>query len=182
MSRGIDDLLESYAPWTAAALYRRAAVVDLRWDETCGKAEEWMWSWAVCLSGASYTSIDTPSSVYLHYPSDNRLTQICDTTLCSTRWRQYILQWVETELAERHLLTPERRRKLIQYYYKDSQVLCDSDAAGWRALYERCRRLDPDFTPHDARPLARALNRAFGYYYGVQWFVRLRRAVKSLQS
>jgi glycosyltransferase involved in cell wall biosynthesis len=182
MQRGVDDMLDSHAPWTAAALYRLSAVKSLRWDETCGKAQEWMWAWTVCLSGARYTSIDEPSSIYVHYPSAARLTHQGNAMLRSTHWRLYILRRVEIELAEQNLLTPDRRRKLIQYYYKDSRTLCEMDPQAWSALCERCRQLDPQFMPHDGQLLARFLNRVLGYYHGVRWFVGLRAGVRRLQA
>ncbi len=62
IERGIDDMLLGRAPWTAAALYKKSSIANMRWDIECQKAQEWLWAWTVCLGGLRFVSLETESS------------------------------------------------------------------------------------------------------------------------
>lgn len=179
LDRGIDDMLLGECPWTAAALYRLASVRHLRWDEHCRKAEEWLWAWDVCISGATFGRLDIPSAVYIHRPIA-RITASGDVFADSTRWRQYILRHVEEELAKKRLLSPARRQALVQYYYKDSKVICEWSRRDWSDLWVHCQRLASGFEPIEYALVPRTLNSLFGTYRGVCLYVWLRSIARRL--
>ena len=118
-----------------------------------------------------------PSAIYVHYEGD-RITQSGRPFIDSTKWRQYILKKIQIRLEELDELTPIRRHKLIQYYYKDSKVLCELDSALWKATYKRCQALDPMYTPEETDPIAGFCVSLFGTYHGICWFVRIRRIAR----
>ena len=178
ISRGIDDMLDGKGPWTSAALYRRAEISSIKWDESIEKAQEWMWAWEVCLAGISFSSLNISSAYYIQYQSSNRITQQGDSLLRSTRWRLKILYNVEKILRERGLLNETRARQLIQYYYKDARVLCNSDVYQWIELHKRMLMLDPKYMPEEKQNIIRIFNKLFGLKKGIIYFVALRKVLK----
>lgn len=179
VERGIDDFLAGRAPWTAAALYRRAALAGLRWDTSIPKSRDWAWAWDVCLSGARFRRLDIVSSIYKHHGGE-RITSGRDSFLVSTRSRQAILRRVEETLRRTDRLTPPRAEALCQYYYKDSKVLCEQGYPLWRDLWTRCRALAPAFRPVEPDRLTRILSRVLGPLQGVRAYVALRRVARAL--
>ncbi len=182
ISRGIDDMLEGKASWTSAALYRKSSIDHLKWDKSIEKAQEWMWAWTVCFDGVPFSRLDIPSTYYVQYQSKGRITQQGDPLLRSTQWRLKILNKVETILREKNLLTPERARKLIQYYYKDARVVCQSDSKAWAELVKRMKNLDDNYKPEEKNPIVRLFNQIFGLHKGIILFVFCRNMVKKLYS
>ena len=180
LSHGIDDMLVGKAPCASSALYRTAFVQPLRWDPAWTKAQDWGWAWVVCLAGARFASLDLPSCAYNHHGGE-RITGYGDLTIRSTRGRQGLLRMVERELRAQNALTPDRRRKLAQYYYRDCQVLAEYDPAEWRRVWDGCEELCPGFRPAERRLSIRLLTRACGVYRGIRIYVALKRAAWRLR-
>ncbi len=181
MSEGIDDMLKGESPWTAAALYRREFVAALRWNAEFGKADDWAWSWTVCLAGARYAATHCASAVYWQHEGD-RITSAQSAFSDSTAMRQRILRMVEVSLDSMGVLTHARRQALSQYYYKDRLVLCESSVDAWRSLYLHCRDLAPGFVPAEGHPTVKMFVNAFGVFWGVRLYVALRRWLRPQKS
>ena len=179
LSRGIDDMLQGKAPWTAAGLYRRAFIKDLEWLAADGKADDWGWAWTVCLAGARFARLEINSAIWVEHDSD-RITTTGDSFQKSTDARQAILARVETALAETGRLTPERRHLLARYYCKDAKVICSRSRAEWTALWKHCCELAPGFVPKDSDRLTTVLSRWTGHYRAVIIYTSMRRLARSL--
>lgn len=174
LGRGIDDMLLGRSPWTSAALYRRAFVQNLRWDPAWTKAQDWGWALTVCLAGARFARLEAASAIYYHH-AGSRLSAAGDRFARSTDARQFFLQMIETRLREKNELTPERRRLLAQYYYRDARVLCARSRREWRELWRHCRELSAGFRPREPVPLLRLFFALLGVYHGVCAYVFLQR-------
>jgi glycosyltransferase involved in cell wall biosynthesis len=179
LARGVDDLLQGKAVWTAAALYRRAFVKDLAWNAEDGKADDWGWLWTVALAGARFTSLDVAAAIY-HLHSGERVSLSGDAFQKSTHVRQRILRRVEASLASRGDLTEPRRRALAQYYFKDAKPLCERSRKEWRDLWRHCSTLAPGHVLRDADWLTQIFVGVLGPYRGIVAFVALRRAARWL--
>ena len=180
LCNGIDDMLEGKGPCASAGFYKRSSIANLNWDETIKKAQDWMWAWTVCLAGVRFATLNIPSSYYVQYNSNERITQSGDSLLRSTRARLTILGKVEAQIKAKQLLTPSRAKKLARYYYKDARIVCQLDKNEWLELHDRIISLDKDFKPVDKQMLAKLFNRVFGVKYGVLNFVRLKNVAKAV--
>ena len=179
LDRGIDDMLLGRAPWTAAALYKKSRIASIRWDRECQKAQEWLWAWTVCLGGLRFATLEIESSIYNQF-SGQRITSMGDPFLRSTETRQRILLTVENKLRELGQLPIDRRHALVQYYYKDSKVLCEADPSRWRKLWAHCDDLAPGFTPIEQSSIVRPFVMFLGVYWGILLYVKLRKVVRLL--
>ena len=178
LGRGVDDMLLGRGPWTAAALYKRSFVQGLRWDPAWYKAQDWGWSLIVCLAGARYVSLDIPSAIYKHH-AGARITSDGDVLLRSMQARQYFLRMIEDSLNAQGALTPERRKLLAQYYYKDRIFLCESDPKAWDAVWWHIQELVPGFVPEESIRIAAWFHRVLGVRRGIRWYVGVKSWVKS---
>ncbi len=174
LSGGIDDMLLGIAPCVHAALYRADFIRPLRWDPAWTKAQDWGWALTVGLAGARFHSLDRPSCIYNHH-AGRRITRGGDVVLRSTRARQQLLRMVENGLRAQDALTPERRRRLAQYFYRDAQVLARHDPAEWARAWAHCRELVSGFRPREPNRILRALSRLAGVPAGVRLYVALKR-------
>ncbi len=179
IERGIDDMLLGRAPLTSAAFYKKSSIAGMRWDIECQKAQEWLWAWTVCLGGLRFVSLEIESSIYNHY-SGQRITSTGDPFLRSTESRQRILLTVENKLRELGQLSIDRRRALVQYYYKDSKVLCEIDPSRWRKLWAHCEDLAPGFKPIEQSSMVRPFVHFLGVCWGIWMYVKLRKVVRLL--
>lgn len=181
MSEGIDNMLKGESPWTAAALYRRDFVTGLRWNAEFGKADDWAWSWTVCLAGARYAAADCVSAVYWQHEGE-RITSAQSAFTDSTTMRQRILEMVEVSLDRMGVLTPARRQALSQYYYKDRLVICESSVVAWSQLWAHCQNLAPGFRPAEWHRVVKVFVSVFGVFWGVRLYVTLRRWLRPKKS
>ncbi len=181
MDNGIDDMLKGAAPCASAALYKSSSIVDLRWDvdTVVEKANDWMWAWTVCLSGANFHRLNILSSIYIQYEGE-RVTTTGDPFIRSTLCRQQILKNVETSLYSSGRLNEVRKKALAQYYYKDSRVVCEMDRNNWKNLSNRIVLLNPDFHPIESNRVCTIFISIFGLYQGVCNFVSLRRVARTI--
>jgi glycosyltransferase involved in cell wall biosynthesis len=177
LQRGIDDMLCGRSVWTAAALYKRSFIKDLRWDRAHGKADDWGWVWRVCLAGARFSRLDVFSAVYCLYDGE-RITQQGNPYFDSTRMRQRILHEVEKELCLTNRLTPERRDALIRYYLKDRIVLASRDPIAWDGLCSHIHELSPGFIPKEEHPWVKPFVRWLGLHRGIRTYALLSGAAR----
>ncbi len=177
LQRGIDDMLLGRGPWTAAALYKRSFVQGLRWDPAWTKAQDWGWALTVCLAGASFCSLNISSAVY-HHHAGKRITSQGDALIRSTRARQGLLRMVEDRLREQGVLTEERRRMLVQYYYKDRIIIAEHSVREWRDLWYHGNELSPGFVPSETLTLLRGLSLLAGRRRAVEIYVFLKRVYR----
>jgi glycosyltransferase involved in cell wall biosynthesis len=179
LERGLDDMLLGRSFCTSAALYRREFVAKLEWDSSVQKAQDWAWAWTVCFAGATFKKLDIESSIYSRY-SGKRITSEGDPFLRSTENRQRILRMAEDRMREHGQLTKDRCCALVQYYYKDSKVLCDLDPQKWRRLWLHCKKIAPGFSPVEHNRIIRPFVNCLGPYWGVCLYVKLRKVVRLL--
>jgi glycosyltransferase involved in cell wall biosynthesis len=174
LEKGVDDMLLGIAPWTSAALYSREFIAKLEWNPEIQKAQDWDWAWTVCLTGASFMTLDIESSIYNNY-SGHRITSEGNPFLRSTETRQRILRIAENKMREQGQLTMDRCVALAQYYYKDSKALCELDPSKWRKLWLHCQTLVPGFKPVEQKPIARPFVKYLGAYWGVWLYVKFKK-------
>ena len=176
LSHGIDDMLTGKAPWVSAALYRTSFVKPLRWDPAWTKAQDWGWALTVCLAGARFHLLDILSFVRNRH-AGTRIGNYGDPMIRSTQARQMLLSMVERELRAQNALTESRKRLLAQYYYRDCQILAQSDPQEWRRIWSHCQELQPGFRPGEPNRILRLLSRVAGVQAGVRLYVALKNAV-----
>lgn len=182
LSNGIDDMLDGKGPCASAGFYLRDSINHLKWDEAITKAQDWMWAWTVCLDGTPFSRLDIPSSCYVHYASQDRITQQGNSALRSTQARLAILNKVQILLTANKQLTASRATKLAQYYYKDARVVCEQDPRQWLELHEKITQLDAAFCPTEPQALMRGLIAMIGLKKAVLFLDRLKKTVKPLIS
>lgn len=172
-ANGIDSILAGEAVPTAAALYRRTAIGELRWDEHASKLDDWHFFCRVALRSGRIASLDRPSYTwYAHEGQGIRKASMLD----NAREFYWVLDEVENLLAKEGKLTPERRKRLAQYRYKELRTLCRFDRASFDSEVERIRSLDSAFLPKDEeRQLGmRLAARAVGFRLAVLLHSRVR--------
>lgn len=179
MDDGIDSMLKGAAPCTSAALYKRSCINNLKWDVSLEKADDWMWAWSVCLSGAKFRKLNILSSIYTQYEGERDTTR-GDPFIRSAICRQQILKNVENSLYYSNKLNKVRKKALAQYYYKDSRVVCEMDKEKWKILSKKILTLVPDFHPVESNMICLIFIFIFGLYRGVCHFVSLRRITKTV--
>jgi glycosyltransferase involved in cell wall biosynthesis len=157
-----DDLLAGLSVPTAAALYRRAYVQDLRWDGRFRKLDDWDWFVRAALRRGKIVSVDHTSYCWVQHTSQaSRNFSALDHAIEFYA----ILDALEAELARAGQITEPRRRRLAQYLYKELDTLYRyGDGPGFERRLRQIRDLDPHFSPRDEEPrrLVRMLARVVG--------------------
>ena len=175
----IDSLLAGRAVPTSAALYSRALIGEMRWDEALRKLDDWDWFIRVALRAKRIVRLDIVSYSWREHPGQGIRSE---TMLRNALEHHVILGKLEEALAESGMLTQARRQRLAQYFYKEMRVLCLRDAAafyrGVRHIYE----LDPQFVPLDEERQwwMRALCRAIGVRRALSLHSRIKMLVKGI--
>jgi hypothetical protein len=102
------------------------------------------------------------------------------TMLANAREHHRILEKIEERLAADGQLTPPRRRRLAQYFYKEMRVLSLYDRPAFDAAAVHIRELDPYFQPRDEEQqrLMRVLARLVGFRNAILLHSAIKRAVK----
>lgn len=161
-ANGIDSILAGEAVPTAAALYRRSAIGELRWDEQASKLDDWHFFCRVALRSGRIASLDRPSYTwYAHEGQGIRKASMLD----NAREFYWVLDEIEQVLLHTEALTRDRRSRLAQYRYKELQTLCRFDRTAFEREVEHILGLDPDFMPRDEerRLVLRAVSRVVGF-------------------
>ncbi|HEX7155334.1 MAG TPA: glycosyltransferase [Thermoanaerobaculia bacterium] len=140
----VDDLLAGRAVPTSAALYRRDAAP--RWEPEVQKLDDWDYFCRAVLKAERVATVDGPAYVWRHHGGP-RITDA--SMVVHARVHHQVLHRIEAELERRGELTPARRLRLAQYFYKELRVLSLHDRAAFEAGVAHIRTLDPHFHPVD---------------------------------
>jgi len=142
----VDDVLAGKAVPTSAALYRRSSLVGRAWDETLSKLDDWDFFVGTALRCSRIETNAHPVYVWRQHPAQaSRAASMAH----NAREHHYILRKVEEELAHRSELTPHRRKRLAQYFYKELRTLALADPDLFRISLRHIYELDPAFVPRE---------------------------------
>ena len=171
----VDDVLAGRAVPTSSALYRREGAT--RWDASLRKLDDWDYFCQAALGAKRITTIPGHAYVMQHHGG----TRATDTTmLLNAREHHHILYKIEERLEREGRLTPERRRRLAQYFYKELRVLCLHDPAAFELALQHIERLDDRFVPRDEerQRFMRVLARMVGVRTALKLHTAIKRAVR----
>jgi glycosyltransferase involved in cell wall biosynthesis len=167
----VDDVLAGRAVPTSSALYRRQGAT--RWDTKLRKLDDWDYFCQAALGAQRITTIPGYAYVMQHHGG----TRATDTTmLLNAREHHHILHKIEDRLEREGRLTPARRRRLAQYYYKELRVLCLHDPPSFELALEHIKTLDDRFVPREEEQ--QGFMRVLAHLLGVRTAVRLHTAIK----
>jgi len=171
----IDDILAGIAAPTSAALYVRHP--EWRWDPELRKLDDWDYFCQAALRAKQIVTVEG-SAYTMREHGGARMTHT--TMLANAREHHRILYKIEERLAADGLLTPPRRRRLAQYFYKEMRVLSLYDRQAFDAAALHIRELDPDFQPRDEeqQKLMRVMARVLGFRNAILLHSAIKRAVK----
>jgi hypothetical protein len=164
---------------TGAALYQRKYIADLKWDSNLRKLDDWDWFCQAALRGGSILEVEG-LSYWMREHAGPRATSAA-TMLLNAREFLVILSKLEAHLRARGELTPRRRQRLAQYFYKELRVLCLYDQTAYEQTARHIRELDPSFQPRDEerRLSMRVLARLLGFERATRVFTGIKRALKA---
>ena len=167
----VDDVLAGRAVPTSSALYRRQGVS--RWDASLRKLDDWDYFCQAALGARRITTIPGYAYVMQHHGG----ARATDTTmLLNAREHHHILHKIEDRLEREGRLTPARRRRLAQYYYKELRVLCLHDPPSFELALAHMKTLDERFVPREEEQ--QCFMRVLARLLGVRTAVRLHTAIK----
>ncbi|HET8775928.1 MAG TPA: glycosyltransferase family 2 protein [Thermoanaerobaculia bacterium] len=168
-----DDVLAGRAVPTSSALYRRRK--EWRWDPGLRKLDDWDYFCQAALGAQRIATV--PGYAYeMRHHAGARATDA--TMLLNAREHHHILRKIEERLAREERLTPARRRRLAQYYYKELRVLCFHDPAAFEVALRHIQALDPSFAPRDEE--RQRFMRVLARLVGVRTALRLHTSIKRL--
>jgi glycosyltransferase involved in cell wall biosynthesis len=171
----VDDVLAGLAVPTSAALYVRHA--EWRWDPALRKLDDWDYFCQAALRAKRIVTVEGPAYTMREH-GGARMTNT--TMLANAREHHRILEKIEERLAADGVLTPSRRRRLAQYFYKEMRVLSLHDRHTFDAAAVHIRELDPDFQPRDEEQqrMMRVLARLLGFRNAILLHSSIKRALK----
>lgn len=171
----VDDVLAGLAVPTSAALYVRHA--EWRWDPALRKLDDWDYFCQAALGAKRIVTVAGPAYTIREH-GGARMTNT--TMLANAREHHRILEKIEARLAADGVLTPPRRRRLAQYFYKEMRVLSLHDRPAFDAAAIHIRALDPNFQPRDEEQqrMMRVLARLLGFRTAILLHTAVKRAVK----
>ncbi|MEA2338414.1 MAG: hypothetical protein QOE82_2421 [Thermoanaerobaculia bacterium] len=170
-----DDVLAGIAVPTSAALYVRHP--EWRWDPALRKLDDWDYFCQAALSAKRIVTVEGPAYTIREH-AGARMTNT--TMLANSLEHHRILQKIEDRLAADRTLTPARRKRLAQYFYKELRVLSLHDRGAFKTAATHIRALDPAFQPRDEEQqrLMRILARILGFRNAVLFHSAVKRALK----
>jgi glycosyltransferase involved in cell wall biosynthesis len=171
----IDDVLAGIAVPTSAALYVRHP--EWRWDPALRKLDDWDYFCQAALRARIIVTVEG-SAYTMREHSGPR--ESATTMLANAHGHHRILFKIEEHLAETGELTPPRRRRLAQYFYKEMRVLSLHDRDAFDAGAIHIRELDPHFQPRDEeqQQVMRVLARFVGFRNAILLHSAIKRALK----
>lgn len=171
----VDDVLAGLAVPTSAALYVRHP--EWRWDPALRKLDDWDYFCQAALRAKAIVTVEGPTYT-MREPGGARATNT--TMLANAREHHRILYKIEERLAADGALTPARRRRLAQYFYKEMRVLSLHDRDAFDKAAKHIRSLDPDFQPRDEeqQQLMRVMARVLGFRNAILLHSAIKRTVK----
>jgi glycosyltransferase involved in cell wall biosynthesis len=174
-----DDILAGVAVPTSAALYVRRP--EWRWDPALRKLDDWDYFCQAALGANAITTVEGSAYVMREH-GGARMTHT--TMLANAREHHRILYKIEERLAADGVLTPARRRRLAQYFYKEMRVLSLHDRRAFDAAAIHIRELDPNFQPRDEEQerSMRVLARLLGFRNAILLHTAIKRAMRREQG
>ena len=171
----VDDVLAGLAVPTSAALYVRHP--EWRWDPALRKLDDWDYFCQAALRAKRIVTVEGPAYTMREH-GGARATNT--TMLANAREHHRILEKIEERLAADGVLTPARRRRLAQYFYKEMRVLSLNDRDAFDKAAQHIRALDPNFQPRDEeqQQLMRVMARVLGFRNAILLHSAIKRAVK----
>jgi len=157
----VDALLAGRAVPTSAALYRRSALAGVGWDEGIDKLDDWEFFMQAALVAGPIVGVPHVSYTIREHPGRGVHR---NSRLSNAREHHQILRKLERTLEERGELTPPRRLRLAQYYYRELRLLSLLDRRDFEKALAHILELDPSFRPRDEEPRVeiRALAKLLG--------------------
>jgi glycosyltransferase involved in cell wall biosynthesis len=142
-----DDLLAGRAVPTSAALYKRDIATQARWDPGLSKLNDWDYFISAALCSTTIFSVSDPAYRWRQHAGD-RITS--STSFVSNAIEFYaILSKLGTALERRSEFTPQRRRRMAQYLFKELRGLYRFGRSERHEVLTRILELDPAFRPRD---------------------------------
>ena len=169
-----DTVLMGRAAPTSAVLYRRQYIQGLWWDPGIRCPDDWHF---FCQAALRYGKIATrPSPAYWLRDHAGPRASIAGM-LTYARGHHAVLHLIEETLASQKLLTPERKARLAQYYYKQIYVFAMQDAEAFNKAAAHILELDPIFQPvaHERKWYMRAISRLVGFRRAVLLYTSAKR-------
>jgi glycosyltransferase involved in cell wall biosynthesis len=167
----VDDVLAGRAVPTSSALYRRQGAT--RWDVSLRKLDDWDYFCQAALGAQRIATLPGYAYVMRHH-GGARATDA--TMLLNASEHHHILHKIEDRLEREGRLTPARRRRLAQYYYKELRVLCLHDPPSFELALEHIKTLDDRFVPREEEQ--QVFMRVLARLLGVRTALRLHTAIK----
>jgi glycosyltransferase involved in cell wall biosynthesis len=171
----VDDILAGLAVPTSSALYVRHP--EWRWDPALRKLDDWDYFCQAALRAKRIVTVEGPAYTMREH-GGARMTHT--TMLANAREHHRILEKIEERLAAEGVLTPPRRRRLAQYFYKEMRVLSLHDRPAFDAAAVHIRELDRAFQPHDEEQQRsmRVLARLLGFRNAILLHSAIKRVLK----
>ncbi|MEA2326144.1 MAG: hypothetical protein QOE68_1103 [Thermoanaerobaculia bacterium] len=171
----VDDILAGLAVPTSSALYVRHP--DWRWDPALRKLDDWDYFCQAALRAKRIVTVEGPAYTMREH-GGARMTNT--TMLANAREHHRILEKIEERLAADGVLTPSRRRRLAQYFYKEMRVLSLHDRPAFDAAAVHIRELDRAFQPRDEEQQRsmRVLARLLGFRNAILLHSAIKRVLK----
>jgi len=175
----VDDVLAGLAVPTSAALYVRHP--EWRWDPALRKLDDWDYFCQAALRAEGIVTVEGPAYTMREH-GGARATNT--TMLANAHEHHRILYKIEERLAIDGVLTPARRRRLAQYFYKEMRVLSLHDRDAFDKAAKHIRELDPAFQPRDEeqQQLMRVMARVLGFRNAILLHSAIKRAVQRGRS
>jgi glycosyltransferase involved in cell wall biosynthesis len=169
-----DTVLMGRAAPTSAVLYRREYIQNLWWDTSIRCPDDWHF---FCQAALRYGRIATRSAQAYWLRDHAGPRASIAGMLTYARGHHSVLHHIEDTLASQNLLTPERKKRLAQYYYKQIYVFAMHDAEAFNRAAAHILDLDPTFQPvaHERRRSMRLLSRLVGFRRAIRLYAIAKR-------
>ncbi len=170
----IDNILAGKSTIISAALYRMGLMSHREWDTDLEKLQDWDWFCQCALRAKLIHRLPLTTSWWQHHARP-RVTQA--SALLQAESHHHVLRKIEHFLTDSGQLSAPRRKRLAQYYYKETRTLARcryQDAV--RAL-DHIFTLDPQFKPVDEEHsrFIRALTHLLGVRRTIQLYALVKR-------
>ncbi len=176
----LDAILgDGKTPFTAAVLYRKSFLGDLRWDREVAMYDDYDFFCRAALRAQRIARIGDLSYWWrLHGKSfQARIGGGPLSHFQAERTRSKIYMKLQPLLECREDFSPKRRRRLACLYYKGLRAFALSDPAFCRLVLQRMDELSPGFAPTPAEEPSRPIQVAMRLF-GVRAFLAAYRAVR----
>jgi len=182
--RLVDAILgEGKTPFTAAVLYRKDLIRDLRWDANVALYDDFDFFCRAALAAGKVAVAPGPSYWWRRHKGSFQARVAVDARsyYLAERTRSTICRKIEPALAARPDFTPARRRRLAAAYYKGLRAFARWDPAFCADILGRIEGLVPGFRPNATEEpvrVIRVLMRVLGVSPALAIYRNLRRCFR----